>query len=130
MSSGLTDGPPSTLSGSGLAYQWCAAERPSEFTASDKSFIHCQATLDFDYEMGYLLTVRSEHEHDKHTKMDWLFVHIKHGGCDLIEVEWAQAPIHFDWMNADWDAIREHTVEVIHRWTDWVYELRQRNQGG
>jgi hypothetical protein len=112
------------LSGSGLAWQWCADGRSEEFTASDGSFIHRQAVLDFDYEMGYLLEVRAKDEPGEHMKIDWLFVYIKHGGCKEITTEWAQAPIHFDWMNADHDAIRRHNIEVIHRWVDWVYAVR------
>lgn len=81
MRGGLTDGPPSTLSGTELFRWWIdVAGKPCEEHAPDGSFVLHKATLDFDYMMGYLLEVRQD------KTRDFLFCFRRHAeGPDFVQ---------------------------------------------
>lgn len=115
-----------TLTGTQLFREWliqghnkaAGDNRPYEYKASDGSFILWKSTLDFDYEMSYLLEVRSG---DDGRSVDYLFGYEKHAGAVDITVEWANSPKRLEEPYDEW---HDHQREVVHRFVDWTYEMR------
>lgn len=128
---GITDNPPSTLSGRQLFDEWLhrdvyrtydprkpgmSTQRETsngahEYTASDGTFMYWIGLYDFDYKRGYLFEIRSG---GGGSQCDWMFGWLRYGGLNDFDVEWQNTPCHIFSPEH-----REHSATAMHRLPGW-----------
>lgn len=106
-----------TLTATGLAMEWRDAGRLVEYEASDGDSIVVYGTIDFDYDMAYLLRV----DHDGGRKgCSWLAVrqlHVPHAGDPTgLLVEWlTEGPPEPFFDQQPWNALE--------RFVEWARQV-------
>lgn len=101
-----------------LVQEWCDAGRPTEYHSSGIVFVLCLVTLDFDYEMAYLLEVR---EGPGGEWSRFVYAYVKHAGSAEVVVKKGRDEMDLFSPYNNGDRHRQTTIDFVH----WTYEQRK-----